>query len=104
MAADKVLAKAKTIAAHQLEVSEDDLDFEGGEFKVRGTPSKSMAIQAVAWEAFTAHNLPDGLEPNLAEEVTYDPPNFVFPVRHARLCRRGRRGDGFGRAPAVRRR
>ncbi|MGH9117790.1 MAG: xanthine dehydrogenase family protein molybdopterin-binding subunit [Acidimicrobiales bacterium] len=79
MAADRVLAKAKAIAAHQLEVAEDDLDFEDGEFKVRGTPSKAMAIQAVAFEAFTAHNLPDGLEPNLAEEVTYDPPNFTFP-------------------------
>jgi aerobic carbon-monoxide dehydrogenase large subunit len=79
MAADKVVAKAKTIAAHQLEVSEDDLEFESGEFKVKGTPSKSMAIGAVAWEAFTAHNLPDGLDPNLAEEVTYDPPNFTFP-------------------------
>ena len=79
MAADKVVAKARTIAAHQLEVSEDDLDFESGEFTVKGTPSKSMAIGAVAWEAFTAHNLPDGVDPNLAEEVTYDPPNFVFP-------------------------
>lgn len=79
MAADRVIAKAKAIAAHQLEVSEDDLEFDAGEFKVKGTPSKSMAIQAVAWEAFTAHNLPDGLEPNLTEEVTYDPPNFTFP-------------------------
>jgi aerobic carbon-monoxide dehydrogenase large subunit len=79
MAASKVVAKAKTIAAHQLEVSEDDLEFEAGEFKVKGTPSKSMAIGAVAWEAFTAHNLPDDLEPNLSETVTYDPPNFTFP-------------------------
>ncbi|MGH9245587.1 MAG: xanthine dehydrogenase family protein molybdopterin-binding subunit [Acidimicrobiales bacterium] len=79
MAADKVLAKAKAIAAHQLEAAEDDLEFVDGEFRVRGTPAKSMAIQAVAFEAFTAHNLPDGMEPNLAEEVTYDPPNFTFP-------------------------
>jgi carbon-monoxide dehydrogenase large subunit len=79
MAADRVIDKAKSIAAHQLEVSEDDLEFEAGEFKVKGTPAKSMAIGAVAWEAFTAHNLPDGLEPNLTAEVTYDPPNFTFP-------------------------
>jgi carbon-monoxide dehydrogenase large subunit len=79
MAAQKVLDKAKIIAAHQLEASEDDLEFVAGQFQVRGTPSKAMPIQAIAFEAFTAHNLPDGLEPNLTEQVTYDPPNFVFP-------------------------
>jgi aerobic carbon-monoxide dehydrogenase large subunit len=79
MAADKVLAKAKQIAAHQLECAEEDLEFVGGEFRVRGTPSSAMAIQAVAFEAFTAHNLPDGIEPNLSAEATYDPPNFTFP-------------------------
>jgi aerobic carbon-monoxide dehydrogenase large subunit len=38
-----------------------------------------MTLQAVAFEAFSAHDLPDGLEPNLSAQVTYDPPNFVFP-------------------------
>ena len=42
-------------------------------------PSKSMTLQAVAFEAFSAHDLPDGIEPNLTAQVTYDPPNFVFP-------------------------
>ena len=79
MAADKVLAKARQIAAHQLECAEEDLEFVGGEFRVLGTPTSAMAIQAVAFEAFTAHNLPDGLEPNLSAEATYDPPNFTFP-------------------------
>jgi carbon-monoxide dehydrogenase large subunit len=79
MAAQKVLDKARAIVAHQFEAAEEDLEFEAGEFRVRGTPSKAMAIQAVAFEAFTAHNLPDGLEPNLSETVTYDPPNFTFP-------------------------
>ncbi len=79
LAADKVLVKARAIAAHQLECAEEDLEFAGGSFSVRGTPSKAMTIQAVAYEAFTAHDLPDGLEPNLAEQVTWDPPNFTFP-------------------------
>ena len=79
MAAQKVLEKARAIAAHQLECAEEDLQFVGGEFQVKGTPTRAMAIQAVAFEAFTAHNLPDGLEPNLSADVTYDPPNFVFP-------------------------
>jgi carbon-monoxide dehydrogenase large subunit len=79
MAAQKVLDKARLIAAHQLEANEDDLEFVGGEFRVKGTPSKALAIQAVAFAAFTAHDLPDGIEPNLVEQVTYDPPNFTFP-------------------------
>jgi carbon-monoxide dehydrogenase large subunit len=79
MATDEVIAKAKAIAAHQLEASEDDVELSAGELSVRGTPAKAMALQAVAFEAFSAHDLPDGMEPNLTATVTYDPPNFVFP-------------------------
>ena len=79
MATDQVIAKARRIAAHQLECAEDDLELVDGELRVRGTPSKAMTLQAVAFEAFSAHDLPDGLEPTLAAQVTYDPPNFVFP-------------------------
>jgi len=79
MACDKVIDKAKTIAAHQLEASADDLEFAGGSFTVKGSPDKTMPLAAIAFEAFTAHNLPDGLEPNLEANVTYDPPNFSWP-------------------------
>jgi aerobic carbon-monoxide dehydrogenase large subunit len=79
LACDKVIDKAKKIAAHQLEANEDDLEFIGGTFSVRGTPDRSMPLAAIAFEAFTAHNLPDGLEPNLEAQVTYDPPNFSWP-------------------------
>jgi carbon-monoxide dehydrogenase large subunit len=79
MATDQVIAKARAIAAHQLECAEDDVELAGGELRVRGTPTRSMTLQAVAFEAFSAHDLPDGLEPNLTAQVTYDPPNFVFP-------------------------
>ena len=79
MACDKVIDKAKKIAAHQLEANEDDLEFAGGNFTVKGTPDKAMPLAAIAFEAFTAHNLPDGLEPNLEAQVTYDPPNFSWP-------------------------
>ncbi len=78
-ATEKVIAKARTIAAHQLEAAEEDLEFSEGVFRVRGTPSKEMPLAGVAFEAFTAHNLPDGLEPNLEAQVTWDPPNFTFP-------------------------
>ncbi len=79
MACDKVIDKARQIAAHQLEANPDDLEFIGGTFAVKGSPDKALPIQAVAFGAFTAHNLPDGMEPNLQEQVTFDPPNFAFP-------------------------
>ncbi len=67
------------IAAHQMEASADDLEFAHGAFSVRGSPDKQMALAAVAFEAFTAHDLPDDVEPNLTAQVTYDPPNFSWP-------------------------
>jgi aerobic carbon-monoxide dehydrogenase large subunit len=79
LACDKVIDKAKQIAAHQLEASADDLEFSGGSFQVKGSPDRTMPLAAIAFEAFTAHNLPDGLEPNLEAAVTYDPPNFSWP-------------------------
>ena len=79
MACDRVIDKARTIAAHQLEAAEEDLDFAGGQFTVRGSHDKAMPLAGIAFEAFTAHDLPDGLEPNLEAHVTYDPPNFSWP-------------------------
>ena len=79
MACDKVIDKARKIAAHQMEANEEDLEFSGGAFRVAGSPDKEMPLAAIAFEAFTAHDLPDGLEPNLEAQVTYDPPNFSWP-------------------------
>jgi carbon-monoxide dehydrogenase large subunit len=62
-----------------MEANPDDLEFADGSFTVRGSPDKTVPIQAIAFGAFTAHNLPDGMEPNLQEQVTFDPPNFAFP-------------------------
>jgi carbon-monoxide dehydrogenase large subunit len=78
-ACEKVVAKARTIAAHQMEASEDDLEFVGGSFQVRGAPTKAMSLQTIALQAFLAHDLPEGLEPNLTSEASYDPINFTFP-------------------------
>jgi aerobic carbon-monoxide dehydrogenase large subunit len=79
LAAERVLAKARAIAAHQMEVSEADLEYTDGAFSVRGTPAKNLAFGALAFEAFTAHDLPDGMEPDLSATVHWDPPNFTFP-------------------------
>jgi CO/xanthine dehydrogenase Mo-binding subunit len=62
-----------------LEASEADIVIENGEFKVTGT-DKSIALPMVALAAYTAHNLPDGMEPGLKEGAFYDPTNFTFPA------------------------
>ncbi|HEX4702581.1 MAG TPA: xanthine dehydrogenase family protein molybdopterin-binding subunit [Pseudonocardiaceae bacterium] len=77
-AAERVVAKARPFAAHLLECAESDLDFANGKFTVRGTET-ATTIQDVALAVFTAHNLPDGAEPSLDSEATYDPENFSFP-------------------------
>jgi len=77
MAARKIRAKAKKIAAHLLEVSEDDLEWEPGKFFVKGAPEKSKTIQDVAFAAYT--NMPDGMEAGLEAVHYYDPPNLTFP-------------------------
>ncbi|QUG99886.1 xanthine dehydrogenase family protein [Saccharopolyspora erythraea] len=77
-AADKVVEKAKKIAAHLLECSEDDVEFSSGRFGVRGT-DRGTALGDIALAAFAAHDLPDGVEPSLDADATYDPENFSFP-------------------------
>ena len=78
-ASERLVEKARVIAAHQLECSAADLEFVNGSFHVKGDPSKSQALGAVAFEAFTAHNLPPGVEPTLQGEATIDPADFSYP-------------------------
>lgn len=77
--AEKVVDKAGKIASHQMEAAEEDVEFENGEFSVKGAPERSMHIQEVAQQAYLAHNMPEGIEPGLEETSFYDPDNFVFP-------------------------
>jgi len=78
-ACEKVITKAKRISAHLLEASEDDIEFAHGRLYVRGDPDSGHSIQEIALAAFTAHALPDGVEPSLDSDATYDPDNFSFP-------------------------
>lgn len=77
-ACEKVKVKARKLAAHLLECSPDDLEFDGGAFKVRGTGA-AKTIQELAFAAFTAHDLPEGVEARLDSDATYDPDNYSFP-------------------------
>ncbi|CAN7177191.1 xanthine dehydrogenase family protein molybdopterin-binding subunit [Knoellia sp. LjRoot47] len=77
-AADKVIDKARPFAAHLLEANPDDLEFTDGRFSVRGTDT-GIGLTEVALATFTGHNLPDGAEPSLDADATFDPVNFSFP-------------------------
>jgi len=77
MAARKIRDKAKKIAAHLLEVSEEDLEWEPGKFSVKGAPQKVKTIQEIAFAAYTNH--PQGMEAGLEAVSYYDPPNLTFP-------------------------
>src|SRR5438093_2915803 len=77
MVSRKLRDKAKRIAAHLLEASDADIEFDQGKFFVRGSPAKSKTIQDVAFAAYT--NLPDGMEAGLEGVTYYDPPNMTFP-------------------------
>ena len=79
LACEKVIDKARAIAAHQFEAAQEDLEFVDGEFRIKGVPGRSMPLADVAFEAFKAHNLPELVEPSLEASVAYDPPNFTFP-------------------------
>ncbi|HEV7369027.1 xanthine dehydrogenase family protein molybdopterin-binding subunit [Arenibaculum sp.] len=78
-AIDKVVNKAKKIAAHMLEAAETDIEFSDGRFTVAGT-DKSLGIGDIALSAYVPHNFPlDELEPGLDEQAFYDPKNFTYP-------------------------
>ncbi|HZS33074.1 MAG TPA: molybdopterin cofactor-binding domain-containing protein, partial [Methylomirabilota bacterium] len=78
-AIEKVKEKGKKIAAHLLEASEADIDYQDGKFAVRGSPGRAKTFGEVALMAYLAHNLPKGLEPGLEATAFWDPANFVFP-------------------------
>ncbi len=79
LAGEKVVAKARAIAANALECAEDDLEYDTGTFTVKGT-DKTMHVKEAAFAAWTAHALPDGMEPGLEATHVYDPPNFSWPA------------------------
>jgi carbon-monoxide dehydrogenase large subunit len=75
-AAQKIVAKARALAAHQLEVDENELEYEGGTFSSGGS---ALTIKELAFAAWSAHNVPPGFEPGLEASAVYDPPNFSWP-------------------------
>jgi aerobic carbon-monoxide dehydrogenase large subunit len=78
MCIDKIVAKAKILAAHLLETSADRVSFSGGTFSAPGA-KKSLGWLELAGEAYVAKNLPAGLEPGLEASSFFEPGNFTFP-------------------------
>jgi carbon-monoxide dehydrogenase large subunit len=78
-AGDKLVEKARQLAAHELEASPEDLEYANGSFTVKGSPDKEKTLKALAFSAWAAHDLPEGMEPGLEATATYDPPNFSWP-------------------------
>jgi carbon-monoxide dehydrogenase large subunit len=77
LAARKIRERAKKIAAHVLEASEDDIEWENYKFQVAGVPGKSITMKEIAFAAYT--NPAPGTEPGLEATFYYDPPNLTFP-------------------------
>lgn len=76
-ASRKIREKARRIAAHLLEASPDDVEFDLDRFVLKGSPDQFKTVKEVAWAAY--NNVPEGLEMGLEAVDYYDPPNFTFP-------------------------
>src|SRR4029078_4182388 len=77
MVSRKVRAKARKLAEHLLEASEEDIEWELGRFYVRSSTDDGGSIHACAMAAYS--NMPDGMEPGLENVAYYDPPNLTWP-------------------------
>jgi aerobic carbon-monoxide dehydrogenase large subunit len=75
----KVVEKAKLLAAHMLEAAPEDIVYENGKAWVKGSPDAVKTIQDIALQAHVAYDLPPGMEPALEAVTYYDPPNCTFP-------------------------
>lgn len=80
VASQRVLGKAKRIAAHLLEAAEEDLEVESNAFRVRGSPGKTVSWGDVAWASFQPLRLPpELLAGSLEERLFQESPNFSYP-------------------------
>jgi aerobic carbon-monoxide dehydrogenase large subunit len=79
MCIDKIIAKAKKIAAHLLETTEDHVEFANGIFSSPGVTTRQLSWSEITGEAYIAKNLPPGLEPGLEASSFFEPENFTYP-------------------------
>ena len=84
-ATEKIIDKGKKLAAHLLEASAEDIEFEGGNFQVKGSPDRAIDFPTVAISSYLAHDYPEDMEPGLTATAFYDPENFTYPFG-AHVC------------------
>ena len=78
-AAGKIREKARKMAAHMLEASVDDIEIDGANYFVKGSPDRVKTIQEIAFAIDLAFDPPEGMEPYLDETAYYDTPNCTWP-------------------------
>lgn len=79
IATDRIIEKARKIAAHMLEIAEADIEFDSGMFHPKGVPTRKVTFAEVTLQANLAWNLPAGVEPGMEAQSFYDPVNFCYP-------------------------
>jgi len=79
MCIDKIIAKARKLAAHLLDTKEKSVEFRGGKFFVKGKPKKALTWKQLAPEAYVAKNIPKNWEPGLEASSFFEPPNCTYP-------------------------
>jgi aerobic carbon-monoxide dehydrogenase large subunit len=80
IAIDKVIDKARRIAAHLLEAAAADIEFADGAFRIAGT-DRQVPFGEVVLQAYVPHNFPHGeMEPGLDETGFYEPGDFTWPI------------------------
>jgi carbon-monoxide dehydrogenase large subunit len=78
-AADKIKDKARRYAAHMLEASPEDIEIDGAEYRVKGSPDRKKTFQEIAFALDLAFDAPEGMEPYLDETAYDDTPNCTWP-------------------------
>jgi carbon-monoxide dehydrogenase large subunit len=78
-ASGKIREKARKFAAHMLEASPDDIEIDGANYFVKGSPDRVKTIQEIAFALDLAFDPPEGMEPYLDETAYYDTPNCTWP-------------------------
>jgi carbon-monoxide dehydrogenase large subunit len=79
MCCEKVLAKAKVLAAHLLETTADHVEFANGSFSSPGVTDRVIPWGELSAAAYIAKSLPPGFEPGLEASTFFEPQNFTFP-------------------------
>ncbi|HEY4635291.1 MAG TPA: molybdopterin cofactor-binding domain-containing protein, partial [Rhodospirillales bacterium] len=79
LSAHKIRQKMTELAAHLLELNPKNVVWRDGKLVSKTNPKKSTTLQEVVRAAYSAKNLPPGMEPGLDATSYFSPQNFTFP-------------------------